>query len=124
MKYLCLIYNEEGKLTDMPQAERDALAVEVLAYHEELAQRGHLVAAEDLEPVRAATTVRVAHGSWCAAEGPFAETNLQLGGLIVIDARDLNEAVRLASRIPGARFGCVEVRPVKDSGAITMRRAR
>jgi hypothetical protein len=114
MRYLCLVYADEAKLNAMPQAEVDALIDEVLANNEELRASGHLVMAEALEQVDAAITVRVRDGRLSATDGPFAETNEQLGGFLLVEARDLNEAVRIAGRIPGARVGSVEVRPVID----------
>ena len=114
MRYLCLVYADETKLNAMPQAEVDALIDEVLANNEELRASGHLVMAEALEQVDAAITVRVRDGRLSATDGPFAETNEQLGGFLLVEARDLNEAVRIAGRIPGARVGSVEVRPVID----------
>jgi hypothetical protein len=114
MKYLCLVYADEAKLNAMPQSEVDALIDEVLANNEELQASGHLVLAEALEQVDSAITVRVRDGRLSATDGPFAETNEQLGGFVLIEARDLNEAVRIAGRIPSARVGSVEVRPVID----------
>jgi hypothetical protein len=114
MKYLCLVYADEAKLNAMPQPEVDALIDEVLANNEELQASGHLVLAEALEQVESAITVRVRDGRLSATDGPFAETNEQLGGFVLIEARDLNEAVRIAGQIPGARVGSIEVRPVID----------
>ncbi len=114
MKYLCLVYGDEAKLDVMPQDEVDAVIDEMLANEEELRESGHLIAAEALEHVAAATTVRVRSGRLSATDGPFAETHEQLGGFLLIEARDLNEAIQIAGRIPGARLGSVEVRPVID----------
>jgi hypothetical protein len=114
MKYLCLVYADEATLNAMPQPEVDALIDETLANNQELAASGQLVLAEALDQVAAATTVRVRHGRLSATDGPFAETREQLGGFVLVEARDLNEAIRLAGRIPGARVGSVEVRPVID----------
>lgn len=114
MKYLCLVYADEAKLDVMPQHEVDALIDEVLANNEELEASGQLILAEALEHVAAAMTVRVRNGRLSATDGPFAETNEQLGGFVLIEARDLNEAVQLAGRIPSARIGSIEVRPVID----------
>jgi hypothetical protein len=114
MKYLCLVYADEATLNAMPQPEVDALIDETLANNQELAASGHLVLAEALEQVAAAATVRVRNRRLSATDGPFAETREQLGGFVLIEARDLNEAIRLAGRIPGARIGSVEVRPVID----------
>ena len=114
MRYLCLVYADEAKLNALPQAEVDALIDEVLANDEELRASGHLVLAEALEQVDSAVTVRVRDGRLSVTDGPFAETNEQLGGFVLVEARDLNEAVGIAGRLPSARVGSVEVRPVID----------
>ena len=114
MKYLCLVYHDEQQLETMSASEYDNLVCEALAYDEELQQSGHYVASDALEFVPTATTIRVRHGRTTISDGPFAETKEQLGGFILIDARDLNEAIRVAERIPSARLGCVEVRPIKN----------
>ena len=114
MRYLCLVYADEATLNAMPQDEVDALVDEMLATNEELARSGQLVLAEALEQVDAATTVRVRDRRLSATDGPFAETREQLGGFLLVEARDLNEAIRIAGRIPAARVGSVEVRPVID----------
>ena len=114
MKYLCLVYADEAKLDVMPQHEVDALIDEVLANNEELEASGQLILAEALEHVAEAITVRVRDGRLSATDGPFAETNEQLGGFWLIEARDLNEAIHIAGRLPSARVGTVEVRPVID----------
>lgn len=114
VQYLCLIYQNEKILNALSKPEFEALVAEALAYDEELRQGGHYVASNALELVDSATTVRVGGGRVSITDGPFAETREQLGGYILIEARDLNEAVRLAAKIPPARLGCVEVRPIKD----------
>jgi hypothetical protein len=114
MQHLCLVYADEAKLDVMPQHEVDALIDEVLANNEELEASGQLILAEALEHVAAAMTVRVRNGRLSATDGPFAETNEQLGGFALIEASDLNEAVQIAGRIPSARIGSIEVRPVID----------
>jgi hypothetical protein len=114
MKYLCLLCIEEKKLEALSGSDFDAVCGEALAYEEELKRSGHLVAAEALQPVQAATTVRVRDGGVSTTDGPFAETREQIGGFFLIEAKDLNEAIRLASKIPPARLGCVEVRPVRE----------
>jgi hypothetical protein len=114
MKYLCLVYAEESRVDAMPQDDVDALIDETNANNEELQASGQLILAEALEHVTEAITVRVRDGRLSATDGPFAETNEQLGGFVLIEARDLNEAVRIAGRIPSARIGSVEVRPVID----------
>jgi len=115
MKYLCLIYNEEEKLDAMSQGEWEALVGEALAYDDELRQRGHLLAAQALQPAHTATTVRVRTGTVSTVEGPAAGPKEQLRGFILIDARDLNEAIQVASKMPQARVGSIEVRPIVES---------
>ena len=114
MRYLCLVYADEAALNVLPQPEVDALIDETLATNQALAESGHLVLAEALEQVEAATTVRVRNRRLSATDGPFAETHEQLGGFVLIEARDLNEAIQIAGRLPSARLGSVEVRPVID----------
>lgn len=114
LKYLCLVYQDEQILKSMPSSEYDALVAETLAYDEEIRQRGHYVYAGALEYVESATSIRV-HGDKIAiTDGPFVETKEQLGGYILIEARDLNEAIRVAGRMPPARAGGIEVRPVME----------
>lgn len=114
MKYLCLVYFEPKVLTDLSASEDAELTRESLAYDEELARRGQLILAHALQSVASATTVRVRNGRTLATDGPFAETKEILGGFILIEARDLNEAIQAASGIPLARMGSVEVRPIMD----------
>jgi hypothetical protein len=115
MKYVCLIYNEEKKRDDLSKSEWETFADEALAYDEELKQRGHFIAAEVLQPVQAATTVRVRNGRLSTIEGPVADAKEQLAGFMLIDARDLNEAIQLAAKMPEARLGSIEVRPIRES---------
>jgi hypothetical protein len=114
MRYLCTVVIEEKKLSALSDEDFRALEKESLEYDETLRQGGHFVAAQALEPVSAATMVRTRNGKISITDGPFAETNEQIGGFILIEARDLNEAILLASRIPAGRFGGVEVRPVRE----------
>jgi hypothetical protein len=111
MKYLCLVYCEEEKLHTLPESPRDA---ECIAYDDKLNQSGQRVAAQALESVQTATTVRVRNGKVAITDGPFAETKEQLVGFYLIDVRDLNEALRVAANIPPARVGSVEVRPIRQ----------
>jgi hypothetical protein len=113
MKYICLAYEEENKLNALSKSEWDALREETLSYLEELRNRGHVVAAEALQSVRTAATVRVRSGKVSMTDGPFTETKEQLGGFFLINARDFNEAVQIASRRPSARLGSIEVRPIE-----------
>jgi hypothetical protein len=114
MKYLCLVYHEEAKHDALSKSALDALVNEALAYNEVLSKSGHFIAAQALQPVEAATTLRPLKGKMFITDGPFAETKEQLGGFILIDAKDLNEAIQIASKIPPARLGCIEVRPIKE----------
>ncbi len=107
MKYLCLVYSDEQRLEDVNDAE-------CMAFSDELRAGGHRLAAEALESVQTATTVRVRNGKISVTDGPFAETKEQLAGFYLIDAADLNEAIRLAAKIPPARVGSIEVRPVRE----------
>jgi hypothetical protein len=113
MKYLCLVYHEEKVLSTLPKSEYDVLVDESLDLREELGKNGHLIAAEALEPVESATSVRLRKGKVSITDGPFAETKEQLGGFFLINAKDLNEAIHMASKIPGARIGTVEIRPLR-----------
>src|SRR5512135_2287338 len=115
MKYICLAYEEENKLNALSKREWEALRDETLSYLEELRKRGHVVAAEALQSVRTAATVRVRSGKVSMTDGPFAETKEQLGGFFLINARDLNDAVQIASRWPSARLGSIEVRPIEPA---------
>jgi hypothetical protein len=114
MKYLCLVYIEERRLDALSESEMGALNREALAYDEELRKSGHYVTSGALEPVQMATTLRVRNGRLSTTDGPFAETKEQLGGFILIEARDLNDAIQVASRIPPGRLGSIEVRPIRE----------
>jgi hypothetical protein len=113
MKYLCMVFLDEKKLNAMSESESQALVDESLAYDDTLRKLGHLIAAQALESVHTATTVRLRSGKVSLTDGPFAETKEQIGGFVLIEAKDLNEAIQLASKIPVIRLGGVEVRPVK-----------
>jgi hypothetical protein len=114
MKYLCLIYNDEKKVDAISKSEYDALCEEALAYEAEIGKTGRLIVAEALQPAQAATSVRIHSGQVSITDGPFVETKEQLAGFFLIDARDLDEAVQLAAKIPPARLGGVEVRPIRE----------
>jgi hypothetical protein len=114
MKYVCLVYLVEKEMDAMSKREADACTEESLAYDEALRRSGHLIAAQALQPVETATTIRVRNGKLSTADGPFAETKEQLGGFILIEARDLNDALQVAAKIPMGRRGSIEVRPVKE----------
>jgi hypothetical protein len=115
MKYICLVYLVENDMSAMTKREADVCTDESLAYDEALRKAAHLIVAHALHPVEAATTVRVRNGKLSATDGPFAETTEQLGGFILIEARDLNEAIPMAAKIPLARRGSIEVRPIRES---------
>jgi hypothetical protein len=116
MKYLCLVYVEEKILHALPSHERVALSDESMAYCDRLQKVGQLLAASPLHPVETATTVRVREGKAATTDGPFAETKEQLGGFLMLDVPDLNDAIRIATHFPAARYGSVEVRPMKELG--------
>jgi hypothetical protein len=113
MKYICLAYEEEGKLNDLSKSEWDHLRAETLAYVEKLRKNGHLLATEPLQSVATATTLRVRGGKVSITDGPFAETKETLGGFFLIEARDLNEAIQIAAQWPSARIGTIEIRPIE-----------
>ncbi|HSN05451.1 MAG TPA: YciI family protein, partial [Nitrospira sp.] len=100
----------------LPSHERIALSDESMAYCDRLQKIGQLLAASPLHPVETATTVRVREGKAATTDGPFAETKEQLGGFLMLDVPDLNDAIRIASHFPAARIGSVEVRPMKELG--------
>src|SRR5882757_1441582 len=114
MKYLCMVIIDEKKLQSLSETEAQALVDESLEYDDVLRKGGHFVAAQALESVSAATTIRLRSGKVSMTDGPFAETHEQIGGFILIEAKDLNEAIQLASKIPSIFLGCVEVRPIKE----------
>jgi hypothetical protein len=114
VKYLCMIFLDEKKLDALSKQEYEALVNESLTYDDVLRQGGHLLANQALQSVHAATTIRPRGGKMAITDGPFAETKEQIGGFILIAARDLDEAIKLASGIPSVRLGGVELRPIKE----------
>ena len=112
MKYLCMIYSDESMWQKMTKAEADAVMAEYMSFGEELKTAGKYVLGQRLQPVHTATTVRVRDGKLSTTDGPYMETKEQLGGYYLVDAADLNDAIQIASRIPGARMGAIEVRPL------------
>jgi len=112
-----MIYGEPGRLEAMTASEYEAMVAEARAYLDELTRSGHLVSAERLQRIDTATSIRVRDGRPTVTDGPFVEAKEHLGGFILIEARDLNEALQLAARIPPARLGGVEVRPVWQAEA-------
>ena len=107
MKYVCLVYGTEEKMAQIQDAE-------CMDFGEELEARGQRLGGQALQPIHTATTVRVRDGEISVTDGPFAETKEQLAGFYLIEARDLNEAIRIASKIPPARIGSIEIRPVRE----------
>jgi hypothetical protein len=116
MKYICLGYLEPGKFENMSESERNTVLDECFSYNDELRKNGHLVAVEPLQPANTAVTVSWKHGKVAVTDGPYAETKEQLGGIQVLEARDLNHAIQLISQSPGLRLGCglIEIRPAAD----------
>ena len=113
MKYLCLICAEKV-MEQTPEADAERHFEEYRTFIEDIRRSGHYVGCNRLLPPDAATTVRVRHGRISTTDGPWVETKEQLGGYLLIEARDLNEAIQVAAKIPGAWIGCVEVRPVAE----------
>ena len=107
-----VVYIEETTLDALSTRERDALIDESLDYDEVLRKSGHYIASDALQSVQTATTIRIRDGKPFTTAGPFAETKEQLGGFYLLEAKDLNDAIRVASKIPPARLGCIEVRPI------------
>ena len=122
MKYLCLIYENEKQWETLPPAESEAIMGEYFAFTEGIRKNGKYIAGEALQPTGTATTVRVRNGKVSTTDGPFAETKEQLGGFYLIEANDLNDALQVAARIPSARMGSIEVRPVVDFSAEAAKR--
>lgn len=113
MKYACLVYDSEKERAAISNAELDARVGEYFAFNEGIRKSGHYLAGEALQSVQTAVTVRIRDGKLSTTDGPFAETKEQLGGFYLINARDLNEAIQLVSKIPSARAGSIEVRPIR-----------
>ena len=116
MKYICLGYLEPGKFENMSESERNTVFDECFSYNDELRKNGHLVAEEPLQPANTAVTVGWKDGKVAVTDGPYAETKEQLGGIQVLEARDLNHAIQLISQSPGVKLQCgtIEIRPAAD----------
>ena len=114
MKYVCLVYVEPARFGKLSEQELATLDEQSLANNEELRLSGHLIVAQALDSVATATTVRVRGDNVSTTIGPFAETIEHLGGFVYVEARDLNEAIGIATRLPIARYGSIEVRPIFD----------
>ncbi|MEZ0336460.1 MAG: YciI family protein [Gemmatimonadales bacterium] len=117
MRYLCLIYENEKAWETIPAAESEAIMNEYFQFTDDIRKNGKYIAGEALQPTASSTTVRVRNGKVSTTDGPFAETKEQLGGFYLIEAPDLNDAIQVASRIPSARLGSIEIRPVVDFSA-------
>ena len=116
MRYLCLIYFDEQSVANMSEEEMGVIMEAYGKYTEELQGAGAMLAGEALQPTATATTVQVRNGRTLTTDGPFAETKEQLGGFYMIEARDLDEAIAWAAKIPGATDGSIEVRPIMEFG--------
>ncbi len=114
MKYVCLIYGDEATLQKMSREEMDKMAADSKVYNETLQKNGQFVAMHGMTGANTATTVRVREGKTLTTDGPYAETKEVLGTIYVIKAKDLNDAIRVASKFPSARIGSIEVRPMWD----------
>ena len=112
MKYLCLIYEDQTQWAKLPKAEADKVFAEYGAYTDGIKKSGHYLGGEALQPTQTATTLRVRNGKLSTTDGPFAETKEQLGGFYLLEAKDLNDAIQAAAKIPSARYGSIEVRPI------------
>jgi hypothetical protein len=118
MKYMLLIQDSEQRWGELAEAEVQQVMAEYRQFTEEIKSSGHFLGGAQLEPTSSATSVRVRNGKRLVTDGPFAETHEQLGGYYLIDARNLDEAISIAARIPSSRFGTIEIRPVVESPAI------
>jgi hypothetical protein len=116
MQYLLLIYANEKQQASLSEAEQGAIYGEYMKFTDDIKKSGHWLAGEALQPIQTATTVRVRDGKTLTTDGPFAETKEQLGGFYMIEAKDLDEARKIAARLPTARDGSIEVRPIVKFG--------
>jgi len=115
MKFMCLAYEDENIFHEMPEPDWHALREETLNYVQFLIDNNHLVSTHPLQSAKTASTVRIREGRLKVIDGPFAETKEQIGGFFLIEARDFDEAVEIASNWPSARLGTIEVRPIEDA---------
>jgi hypothetical protein len=114
MKYICLGYIEPGKFESMSESERNAMVDECWAYDDELRAKGHFAGGDALQGPETATTLRWEDGKVSVTDGPYAETREQIGGILILEARDLNHAIQLMSKHPGVKAGPFEIRPAFD----------
>jgi hypothetical protein len=116
MKYVCLGYIEPGKFEDMPESERNAMVDGCFAYDDVLRRKGHFTGGEALQPPGTAVTLRFQGGKVMVTDGPYTETKEQIGGILILEANDLDHAIQLMSKHPGVRVGPFEIRPAADLG--------
>jgi hypothetical protein len=121
MKFMLLIYNDSTLHHALPQAEADAMMRECLTHADELRREGHLIESQMLEGAETAKSLRIRNGRSKVTDGPFSEAKEVLGGFNLIEARDMEEAIRIAALFPWSRTGCVEIRPVRDISAVRRR---
>ena len=114
MKYICLGYIQPGKFENMTEAERNAMLDECFTYDDGLRKNGHFAGGQALQPSSAAMTISWKNGKAAVTDGPYAETKEQLGGILILEARDLNHAIQLISQHPGVKYGPFEIRPAAD----------
>jgi hypothetical protein len=114
VKYLCLIYEEEKLWANLSKEQGETMMGEYFAFTDGIKKSNHYIGGEALQPTETATTVRVRHGKISTTDGPFAETKEQLGGYYLINAKDLNDAIQVAAKIPSARGGSIEIRPIME----------
>jgi hypothetical protein len=116
MKYVCLGYYDEGKFENMPENERNAMVDRCFDYDDVLRRNGRFAGGEALQPANSAVTLRFQSGKVVVTDGPYAETKEQIGGILILEANDLNHAIELMSKHPGVRVGPFEIRPAADLG--------
>ena len=121
MKFMLLIYNNSAVHDALPQTEADAMMRECLAHADELRREGHLIESQMLEDAVTAKSLRIRNGRSKVTDGPFSEAKEVLGGFNLIEAKDMDEAIRIAAQFPWCRTGCVEIRPVRDIGSVRRR---
>jgi hypothetical protein len=116
MRYMLLIYDRETDWAALSEKQRGELFQQYMAFTDGIRKSGHYVAGDPLQPIATATTVRVRSGKTVSTDGPFAETREQLGGYYIVKGKNLDEATEIAARIPSARMGSIEVRPIMEMG--------
>jgi hypothetical protein len=114
VKYLCLIYEDEKNWGTLSKEQAEAMMGEYFAFTDGIKKSNHYIGGEALQPTETATTVRVRNGKISTTDGPFAETKEQLGGYYLINAKDLNDAIQVAAKIPSSRAGSIEIRPIME----------